>query len=113
MLVDGAVDVIRVTDIQHEDFVKLTLFFCLQRVLLKHRNTHKYSRVHSKTRSYCGKRPPSTSPSVSRTHKVREESLGHQVEVVDSVDGDGEQARVVWGLLSRNTRTHDQQQEHG
>lgn len=50
---------------------------------------------------------------VSRTHKVGEESLGEQVEVLDSADGDGEQALAVCDWLRGNGHTHGGQQEDG
>lgn len=46
-----------------------------------------------------------------QAYKVREESLGEQVQVRDSVDCNGEQTLAVCDLLRGDAQTHDRQQE--
>lgn len=46
-----------------------------------------------------------------QAYKVREESLGEQVQVRDSVDCNGEQTLAVCDLLRGDAQTHNRQQE--
>lgn len=46
------------------------------------------------------------------THKVREESLSQQVEVLNSADSDGEQTLAVCDRLRRDAQRHHRQHEH-
>lgn len=45
-----------------------------------------------------------------QTYKVREQSLGKQVEVLHSADCDGEQTLALCEGLSRGAQTQDRQQ---